>query len=114
MEKQFVQQDGIWYATQRLQKEGSPDVHDLDFQFFYDAVSIRKLLPVLMVKSDLFHALLLYIHFVELPHAGVEVTLARLKQRFYPVGHARRAISTQGIMFNMSPHVASRGWDRVG
>jgi hypothetical protein len=93
MEKQFVQKDGIWYATQRLQKEGSPDVHDLDFQFFYDAVSIRKLLPVLMVKSDLFHALLLYIHFVELPHAGVEVTLAWLKQPFYPIGHARRAIS---------------------
>jgi hypothetical protein len=38
MEKQFVQQDGIWYATQQLQKEGSPDVHDLDFQSFYDAV----------------------------------------------------------------------------
>jgi Pao retrotransposon peptidase len=93
MEKQFTREGDVWYASQRLEKEGAITTRDLDFTCFYDSISIKKVLPVILVKSDLFHSLLLHIHFVELPHAGVEVTLARVKQRFYPVGHARRAIT---------------------
>jgi hypothetical protein len=93
VEKQFTLSSGVWYATQRLHKEGLLDSKDLDFSPFYDGVSIRKVVPVILVKSELFHSLLLYIHFVELPHAGVEATLARMRQKFFPVGHARRAIT---------------------
>jgi hypothetical protein len=93
MEKQFTLNAGIWYASQRLQKEGGLEVQDLDFKCFYDSVSIKKVVPLVLVKSEIFHALMLHVHFVELPHAGVEVTLARIKQRMYPVGHARRAIT---------------------
>jgi hypothetical protein len=93
VEKQFTLSSGVWYATQRLHKEGLLDSKDLDFSPFYDGVSIKKVVPVILVKSELFHSLLLYIHFVELPHAGVEATLARMRQKFFPVGHARRAIT---------------------
>jgi hypothetical protein len=93
MSKQFTKEGHVWYASQRLQKEGALETHDLDFSCFYDCASIKKVLPVILVKSPLFHSLLLHVHFKELPHAGVEVTLARMKQRFYPIGHARRAIS---------------------
>ena len=67
---------------------------DLDFQAFYDGVSIKKVLPVMLVDTKLFRALALYIHFREFPHQGVEATLARLKQTFYPLGYARRLIAT--------------------
>ena len=49
---------------------------DLDFQAFYDGVSIKKVLPVMLVDTKLFRALALYIHFREFPHQGVEATLA--------------------------------------
>jgi hypothetical protein len=89
MEKQFMLNANIWYASQRLQKEGGMEVvQDLDFKCFYDSVSIKKVLPLVLVKSEIFYALMLHVHFVELPHARVEVTLARIKQRMYPVGHA--------------------------
>jgi len=87
------QQDGVWFSSQRLEKEGLIDIADLDVTPFYDGLSIKKVLPVILVKSSLFHAFLIHIHFKEFPHAGVEATLARIKQTFYPVGEARRAIA---------------------
>ena len=89
-----TKKDGIWYSTQRLSKEGLLDTADLDFSPFYDEVSIKKVLPIILVQSPLFHAFALHTHFVELPHAGVEATLARIKQTFFPIGDARRALST--------------------
>jgi hypothetical protein len=53
----------------------------------------KKVLLVILVKSALFHVFLLDVYFSILPHAGVEVTLAWIKQHFFHVGHARRAIS---------------------
>jgi hypothetical protein len=93
MTSQFSHDNGVWYASQRLHKEGLLQSNDLDFSCFYDIGLIKKILPVILVKSDLVHSLLLYVHFIELPHAGVEATLARIRQRFFPVGHARRAVS---------------------
>lgn len=94
LRKQCTLRGGVWYASQRLGKEGLLDVADLDFQAFYDGVSIKKVLPVMLVDTKLFRALALHIHFREFPHQGVEATLARLKQTFYPLGHARRLIAT--------------------
>ena len=92
LRKECTIRGGVWYASQRLGKEGLLNVADL--QAFYDGVSIKKVLPVMLVDTKLFHALALYIHFREFPHQGVEATLARLKQTFYPLGYARRLIAT--------------------
>jgi hypothetical protein len=40
LEYQFV--NGIWYSTQRLQKEGEPKLRDLDDVPFFDRVSIKS------------------------------------------------------------------------
>lgn len=84
--------DDVWAATGRLEKEGALEVQDLDFSPFFDAVEIRKVIPVMLVKSPLFFSLLNHTHFVGLPHSGVEATLARIKQSFFPVGDARKVI----------------------
>ena len=94
LRRQCTMRGGVWYASQRLGKEGLLDVADLDFEAFYDGVSIKKVLPVMLVDTELFRALALHIHFREFPHQGVEATLARLKQTFYPLGYARRMIAS--------------------
>ena len=91
--KTCVKRDRVWYATQRLGKEGLVETADLDFEPFYDSVTIKKVLPVMLVQSPLFRSLTLHTHFVDLPHAGVEATLARIKLTFFPIGDARRVIS---------------------
>jgi hypothetical protein len=80
-------------STHRLEKEGTLETSDLDFKPFFDEQHIRKLLPVMLVDSPLFHSLLNYVHFRELPHAGVEATHALIRRSFYPVGNARGAIA---------------------
>lgn len=91
--KRCVFRDGVWISSRRLEKEGFVDTADLDFTPFYDGISIKKVLPVMVVRSRLFHSLLNHIHFREFPHAGVEATLARIKNSFYPIGDARRSIA---------------------
>ena len=53
LRKECTIRGGIWYASQRLGKEGLLDVADLDFQAFYDGVSIKKVLPVMLVDTKL-------------------------------------------------------------
>jgi hypothetical protein len=93
LQKQCSLHEGVWYSSQRLEKEGLLEMADLDFNAFYDGVSIKKVLPVIPVSSKLFRAYVLHIHFREFPHQGVEATLARIKQTFCPVGDARRLIT---------------------
>jgi hypothetical protein len=83
----------VWYATQRLSKEGSLKTADLDFTPFYDGVLIKKVLPVMVVDSPLFRSLALHTHFRDLPHMGVEASIARIKQQFFPLGDARRTVA---------------------
>ena len=94
LQKQCTLRGGIWYSSSRLEKEGLLDQADLDFQAFFDSVSIKKVLPVMLVDSKLFRSLVLHIHFKELPHQGVEATLARIKQTFYPIGDAQKLIAS--------------------
>lgn len=93
LQKQCSLREGIWFSSQRLEKEGLTDTKDLDFDAFYDGTSIKKILPVILVQCKTFQALVLHIHFKEFPHQGIEATLARIKQTFYPIGDARRVIS---------------------
>jgi hypothetical protein len=87
------EQNGVWVSAHRLEKEGCLDTADLDFSPFYDEVHIRKLLPVVLVDSPIFHSLLNFIHFRELPHVGVEATYAHKWQYVYPLGNALAAIA---------------------
>jgi len=92
LEQKFLQIDNIWYSKARLFKEGAVEVQDLDCLPFFDQQQLKKFLPVVAVNSDLFHAYLAFVHLEELPHMGVENTLRRIQERFYPVGNARAAI----------------------
>jgi len=91
--KSCVLHEGVWVSIRRLQKEGLLDTKNLDFTPFFDEVTIKKVLPVMAARSRLFYSLLNEVHFRELPHAGVEATLARIRLSFYPMGDARRIIS---------------------
>ena len=93
MNETYHKKDGVWLASSRLEKEGAVEVTDLDCTPFFDSMHIQKLLPVMLVASETFHAYLIFIHFVEFQHMGVENTLRRIMQRFYPVGNARSAIA---------------------
>jgi len=75
-----------------LFKEGAVETQDLDCLPFFDQTHLKKFLPVVLVGSEIFQSYLIYIHTIELTHMGVEATLRRFQERFYPVGHARAAI----------------------
>ena len=85
--------DDIWLSKSRLEKEDPVDSEDLDCSPFFDALHIKKLLPVVYVSLDLFRSYLAHIHNRELPHMGVEATFRRIRERFFPIGNARKAIS---------------------
>lgn len=85
--------NGVWYSSSRLIKEGQIETKDLDCVPFFDSQNIKKLLPVVLVQSEIFHSYLAFVHLVEMPHRGVESTFRRIRERFYPIGQARFAIT---------------------
>jgi hypothetical protein len=93
MEKHYNRKGQVWYANTRLEKEGPVETQDLDVTPFFDGWSIKKVLPVVLVGSEIFQSLLMHIHFKELPHHGVETTYRRMRESFMPVGRARAAIN---------------------
>jgi hypothetical protein len=91
LEYQFA--NGIWYSTQRLEKEGEPELRDLDGIPFFDRVNIKKLLPIVHIQSPIFRAYLTYIHDRLLDHPGVEQTLRGIREAMMPMGgHVRARI----------------------
>jgi hypothetical protein len=91
LEYQFV--NGIWYSTQRLEKEGEPELRDLDGVRFFDKVSIKKLLPIVHIQSPIFRSCLTYVHDRLLDHPGVEQTLRGIREIKMPMGgHVRAKI----------------------
>jgi hypothetical protein len=91
LEYQFA--NGIWYSTQRLEKEGEPELRDLDGVPFSDKVNIKKLLPIVHIQSPIFRAYLTYIHDRLLDHPGVEQTLRGIRETMMPMGgHVRAKI----------------------
>ena len=93
LEKSFHLKNGIWFSHARLSKEGVVDAVDLDFTPFFDAPHIKKVLPIVIVESELFHSLVFYMHHKVVPHAGVETTLHHIQHQFHPVGRARHFIA---------------------
>ena len=94
MSTRFHMMDNVWYSKSRLEKEGAIETQDLDCSPFFDNQHLKKLLPVVLVKSETFYSFMAFIHFEDLPHRGVETTLRRIRERFYPVGNARAAIAS--------------------
>ena len=92
-EKYHLKQD-IWYSKSRLEKEGATEIQDLDCSPFFDHLHIKKFLPIVFVKLDIFRSYLMFIHMKEFPHMGIESTLRRIKGRFFPVGNVRAAIAS--------------------
>ena len=86
LERDFTLWHNVWYSHTRLQKEGLPEIRDIDATVFYDANNIRNVLPILMIESPIFKALLKHIHDKEMTHPGVEPTLKRIRESFAPVG----------------------------
>jgi competence transcription factor ComK len=93
LDSKFHLIENTWYSKSRLEKEGPMETKDLDCSPFFDHQHIKKLLPIVFVKLDIFKSYLAFIHMVEFPHMGVESTLRRIKERFYPVGNSRADIS---------------------
>ena len=93
MSLQFQKKEGIWLSWSRLEKEGLTETRDLDCSPFFDHQSVKKILPVVLVGSEVFHSFLVFTHLVDLPHRGVEATLRRIRERFHPIGNPRRAIA---------------------
>jgi hypothetical protein len=95
LSKDYTLRGETWYSHTRLQKEGLPEVKDIDASVFFDEISIRSVLPILMIESPLFKSLLKYTHDKEMAHPGVEPTLKRIRESFAPMGgqNVRAAIS---------------------
>ena len=93
LEERFHLSREIWYSRSRLVKEGAIESLDLDCSPFFDHQHIKKLLPIVFTSLDIFHSYLAFIHDKLFPHMGVENTLRRIKERFYPLGNARGVIT---------------------
>jgi hypothetical protein len=91
--ERFTQCESIWYSSVRLEKEGLIEMADLSGMVFFNAASIKKVLPIILVDSRLFRAFVSHFHFKELLHQGVKATLTRIKQTFFPYGDAGRLVA---------------------
>ena len=85
----------MWYSISRLEKEGATEIQDLDCSPFFNHQHIKKFLPNIFVKLDIFRFYLMYNHNKEfLEHAWGESTLRRIQECFFPIGNSRAAIGT--------------------
>jgi hypothetical protein len=91
LDQNYTKSDGVWYSHSRLEKEGPVEIRDVDTLPFYDVADVKKILPVVMVRSPLFKAHMAYVHDRQLNHAGVENTLKGIKEMWLPIGGPVRA-----------------------
>jgi hypothetical protein len=85
--------NGIWYSTRRLEKEGEPELRDLDNVLFFDSVSIKKLMPIVHIQLPIFRSYLVYVHDRLLDHPGVKQKLKGIREIMMPMGgHVRAKI----------------------
>ena len=66
---------------------------DLDFHLVPDACEFQELTPIILPRSPLLFAYVMYIHEVITPHAGNEIVLAEVLKRFYILDGKRFVIS---------------------
>ena len=81
----------VWYSARRMEKEGMPELKDVDALPFFDAMIIKKILPIVHLDSTIFKSHLTYVHDRLLDHPGVEQTLKGIRETFMPMGGGVRA-----------------------
>ena len=86
LQQSYTFKDDTWFSHTRLEKDGEVEVKDIDATLFFDHVSIRKTLPIVMINSPLFKALLRFVHDRQMVHPGVEQSLKRIRETFAPMG----------------------------
>jgi hypothetical protein len=91
LETEYHRDGEIWYSARRLEKEGEPELRDVDGLPFFDALSIKKVLPIVHIQSSIFQSYLSYVHDRLLDHPGVEQTLKGIRECMMPVGGNVRA-----------------------
>jgi hypothetical protein len=91
LDTEYHKDGDIWYSARRLEKEGEPELRDVDGLPFFDALSIKKVLPIVHVQSTIFQSYLSYVHDKLLDHPGVEQTLKGIRELMMPIGGNVRA-----------------------
>ena len=86
LDQDYTMQDGLWFCSSRLAKEGPVDSIDVDGAPFFDAISFRKVVPIVLVQSSIFAAYVAYVHDCLLDHPGVEPTLKEIRLTMMPMG----------------------------
>jgi hypothetical protein len=56
LDTEYHKDGDIWYSARRLEKEGEPELRDVDGLPFFDALSIKKVLPIVHVQSTIFQS----------------------------------------------------------
>ena len=87
---EFHYDNGIWYSARRMEKEGMPELKDVDALPFFDALLIKKVLPIVHTESTIFKSYLSYVHCRVLDHPGVEQTLKGIRELMMPIGGSSR------------------------
>jgi hypothetical protein len=62
LETEYHRYGEIWYSARQLEKEGEPELRDVDGLPFFDALSIKKVLPIVHTQSSIFQSYLSYVH----------------------------------------------------
>ena len=86
LDRDYTFENGLWFCSSRLAKEGPVDSVDVDGAPFFDAISFRKVVPIVLVQSPIFAAYVAYVHDRLLDHPGVEPTLREIKLTMMPMG----------------------------
>ncbi len=75
LDKEYTHKDGLWFCSNRLNKEGCLDNADVDAAPFFDSPELQKVVPIVMVRSCIFQSYMWYVHDRLLNHPRVELTL---------------------------------------
>jgi len=52
LDQDYTMQHGLWFCSSRLAKEGPVDSTDVDGAPFFDAISFRKVVPIVLVHPS--------------------------------------------------------------
>ena len=119
--KKFTLKDGILYFFGRLSKDNPFRFADISKIPFMDTDSFSGPIPIMLVDSPILYSLIMYIHCIKLPHAGVEITVKEVSKEVMVHGGLRRLVrkikencttcrilERKSVEISMSEHPAAR------
>ena len=89
---QFVKINDIYYLPSRLVTELSVKELDSLLENFFEPHQLPSLIPVVMAKSELAYAYILYVHHFVIPHSGVNATLGEIMKTMFLLDNPQRFI----------------------